>query len=692
MLSSSVQTVSPWVGVLLAGAALIVAAPRGVRAMEPFIDSSSLMNNQDSRSGAPMAVADMNGDGLDDIVHFHVARYIEIEYQDEDGSFTIGEELDTMLFAWSIAIADVDGNGYNDIFTGDAFNDKALYLANEDGTAYTRQSLGGPGIFVQCSSFADINNDGHLDFFVCADTSKSLVYHGDGTGALTMTYDTLDPVSTVPSNNSGNYGNVWSDFDLDGDVDLYISKCRQGNNNPNSGERLNSLFQNNGDGTYSEVAEAVGLLPRGQTWASDFGDIDNDGDLDAIVINHDYFEADAPSHLYENDGSNNFSEVTDAAGIRAALDDVGLGIQTYFGDFDNDAWIDLLISSGSGEHQLLFNNRDGTFTLDNSVLPTGNSTMQSFAIGDLNNDGSLDIIGGFGSGFNSPTGPPDMLLLNPASDGNNWLKVHLTGVESNRAAIGAVVQINGSWGTQTRELRAGESYGISHSHTEHFGLGQDETVESVTITWPSGNVDRLGEVAANQIIDVTEGCSTKFFLDQDNDGFGDPRTGVASCIIPEGHVEDSTDCDDNDPNNFPGNIETCDRADNNCDDHVDEGLDGCDAGSSSDSDAETVGPTTGPTTGTNGTSGPSDPTSGRDSDTEGDAGDSAGQGAGGGGGCAMGKPSADAALFLMFLGFVAPLARRRKHGKPWSISSLHWGEKARGHRRDVKKHLLPRTQ
>lgn len=647
----------------LTGAALVALVPSTAMAMDPFVDSSDLMQTEASNSGAPMAVADMNGDGLDDIVHMHRTRYLQIEYQQDDGSFVLGDEFDTMQGAWGMSIADVDGNGYNDIFVGDAFNRKDLFLANEDGTSYTQQDIGGPGIFVQCSSFSDINNDGNLDFFVCADTSKSLVYHGDGAGGLNPTYETLDPVSTVPSDNSGNYGNVWSDYDLDGDQDLYISKCRQGVNNPNSGERLNLLFENNGDGTYSEVAEAVGLLPRGQTWASDFADIDNDGDMDAFVLNHDYVDTDAPSHLYENDGDNNFTAITEDAGIRPVLDDVGLGIQNVFADFDNDGWIDLLISSGNGDHQILFNNGDGTFTVDNSTLPTGNRTMQSFAIGDLNNDGSVDILGGFGSGFNQFTGAPDQLFLNPATDGNNWLKVHLTGVESNLSAIGAVIQITGSWGTQTREIRAGESYGISHSLTEHFGLGEDESV-SITITWPSGTVDTIEELTGNQTVNISEGCQTEFFTDADGDGFGDPETGEAACIAPEGSVEDGTDCDDDNENNFPGNAEVCDGEDNNCDGEADEGLDDCDAGSSSggdDSSSDTDGDSDsdGPTTDSDSTTGPVDPTSDSDSDTEGDTDDSAGA-SGGGGGCAVATPTTDAAFLLMLLGLGAPLVRRRK--------------------------------
>ncbi len=645
------------VSAVLAGAALVALAPATAAAMDPFVQSNGLLNNATSHSGAPMAVADMNADGLDDIVRLDGLRDLEIEYQQADGSFTISQTIDTMMNSWSLSVADLDGNGYNDIFAGDTFNAKRIYLANEDGTGYTPTDLPGPGIFVQCSSFADINNDGDLDFFVCHDVGKSLVYRGDGTGGLVVDFSNLDPVSTVPSDNSGNYGNVWTDYDLDGDIDLYISKCRQGNNNPQSGERLNLLFENDGKGNYADVAEAVGLLPMGQTWATDFADIDNDGDLDAFVLDHNYIESDAPSHLYENDGTGNFTAITDASGMRDGLEDVGLGIQTHFADFDNDARVDLLISSGNGNHQVFFNNGDGTFTLDNSVLDVGNRTLQSFAVGDLNNDGSLDIVGGFGASFNQPTGNPDLLLLNPANDGNNWLKVHLTGIDSNRAAIGAVVQITGAWGTQTREIRAGESYGISHSLTEHFGLGTEESIETLTVTWPSGLVETFDDIDINTTVDITEcGGGGEEYLDIDGDGFGDPSTGVVTCAGAKGPAVDAADCDDDDPDRNPGADEVCDEIDNNCNGVIDEG-DVC-GGSSSGGDSSSGGNPTDPSSTTDPTTGPVDPTTASDTET----GSSSGSGGanGGGGGCAAHAPSTDAALLLMLLGFGAPLARRRK--------------------------------
>ena len=366
---------------ILLGAGLVALHSAPAQAIEPFTDATETLAHSGLRSGVSMGVADMNGDGLDDLVRLDRSQLLQVEYQQEDGSFELNDIGGLGIGSWSVAIGDVDGNGYNDIFTGGAFDGLIVMMANEDGTVFTQTELSGPngnGTFTQCSSFSDIDNDGNLDLFVCHDVGKSRVFQNDGAGGLVHSLEALDPASTQPSDGSGNYGNVWTDFDGDGDSDLYISKCRQGNNNINSGERLNLLFERTDEG-YVEVAESVGLLPRGQTWTTDFGDIDNDGDLDAIVINHieeDGNPQDAPSALYEN-VEGQFVDITNAAGIRDDLDNVGQGIQTYFGDFDNDGDLDLLVTSGrSGRHQLLENNADGTFSNNNEAFPIGNLRMQ----------------------------------------------------------------------------------------------------------------------------------------------------------------------------------------------------------------------------------------------------------------------------------------------------------------------------
>jgi MYXO-CTERM domain-containing protein len=614
-----------------------------------------------------MAVADMNGDGLDDIVRLDEGTTVEIEYQQPDGSFTHQGGAAPLPGdgAWGMAIADVDNNGYPDIFAGGAYDGLKLLLANDDGTSYELTELPGPDIFVQCVSFADIDTNGAVDLFICHDDGLSSVYAGGGDGTFTYDVDLLRAETTIPSDDSGNYGTTFTDYDLDGDLDLYIAKCRLFVNNPDDGRRRNLLFENDGANNFTDVAEARGVQPPAQSWSADFADIDNDGDFDAFLTTH----VSSPlvdhqaSTLYENDGANNYNDITAAAGMVDDIAAIDIGIQTHFEDFDNDGFVDLLITGASGEHRLFMNNGDLTFTAADDPFPTGGPGIQSAVVGDLDNDGFPDVVAGFATGYNSPSNVNDRLFLNAGND-NHWLNVRLTGVESNASGVGAMVELHGDWGVQRREVRAGESYGIVNSFTRHFGIGQAVAIDSVVIHWPSGQVDTVPAPAIDQTIHVTEGCPDTFFADTDGDGFGDPRASMGACIPPEGHVADATDCDDADAANFPGNKEVCDGADNDCDDEVDEDLVDCDPGTTSTGGADTGDDATTMPADTSGDSAtdatatdPTDDNGNDDDESESSGGATAGETDGGGCGCNTERP-ADPAWWLTVL--LLPALRRRR--------------------------------
>lgn len=312
----------------------------------------------------------------------------------------------------------------------------------------------------------------------------------------------INTSSTVPSDNSGNYGSIWTDYDNDGDQDLYISKCRLGVNNPNDGRRINLLFQNNGDGTFSEVGVAAGLVPYAQSWSASFEDIDNDGDMDCVLINHDQ-----SSYIYENNGNGTFTNITSTSGIASELSAMGSdGIQVLMEDFDNDMFVDFFITSRGGDHKMFRNNGDKTFTRVSSPFPTSNR-IQSAANGDLNNDGFVDIIAGFGSGYNSPSSSrSDVLFLNNGNS-NHWIEVLLTGGPSNINGIGARIEIYGAWGKQIREVRSGDSYGIMNSMKTHFGLGTNNSITKIVVNWPSGNVDEVLTPNIDESIVIVEGST-----------------------------------------------------------------------------------------------------------------------------------------------------------------------------------------
>jgi len=482
---------------------LLIAALccRGAFAQFSFSDQSAWLFNSATKSGAAIGVSDMNGDGLDDIIRLDLNQTLRIDYQ-APGSFwgyTYGQLVGAQ---WSLCIADVDRNGYNDIFTGGAYNGLKLLKANGLGTNYSLTTMSAQPIFLQGSNFADINNDGQVDLFVCNDDGVSQAYRNTGGGNYVPDTSLIYPKSTVPSDNSGNYGSVWIDYNNDGHLDLYISKCRLGVNNPMDGRRLNLLFRNDGFGNFTEVAQQAGLRPFAQSWAADFADIDNDGDLDCFLITHD-----GTSKLYTNNNFGTFTEITAQSGMTADLAAAGAGLQVKFEDFDNDGFVDILFTSLGNNHCLFRNNGNQTFTNQANAFPTG-LRIHTASTGDLDNDGHIDVIAGFGNGYNNPGNVADKLFINNNTS-NNHFKVRLRGVASNFNGIGARLELHGLWGKQIREVRSGESYGIQTSMTKHFGLGQAGFIDSLVVRWPSGVVDKVVNPTVNSTLELEEGsfCS-----------------------------------------------------------------------------------------------------------------------------------------------------------------------------------------
>jgi hypothetical protein len=462
-----------------------------------FSDHSSLLQKTNLTSGIAVAVADMNADGLDDVVRLDSARSLSIEYQSPNGepftSFTYGSVPGR---AWAIAVADVNNDGFNDILTGGRYDDVKVLTAIDNAAAYNLAMLPGETIFVQGANLADIDNDGWLDVFACHDDGESRIWGNNGDGTFAQANDWID-MKTVPvSDNSGNYGSVWTDFDNDGDLDLYIAKCRINVNNPDDPRRINALFVNDGKGNYAEAADRFGLKIKWQSWTSDFQDIDNDGDLDCLVTNHDY-----NLQLLENDGAGHFTDISEAAGITGLN---GEFLQGIMRDFDNDGFVDILTAEPT---HLLRNNGDKTFSQISH--PFGNS-LGTLACGDLNHDGFPDLFAANPCNINSfPCNQPvlDKLWINGGDTSHHFLAVTLEGTTSNRSAVGARLEIHGDWGIQIREVRSGESYGIMNSLTQFFGLGKATAVDYLVVRWTSGTIDVVKNPAIDQFLTLSEGST-----------------------------------------------------------------------------------------------------------------------------------------------------------------------------------------
>ncbi|MCW5907383.1 MAG: VCBS repeat-containing protein [Chitinophagales bacterium] len=470
-----------------------------------FTNANNKLSNSNFHSGNAISVADMNGDGLDDIARLDQARDLYYELQRTGQTFqsiTAGS-TSTSSNCWSMVVGDADNNGIRDVLVG--YNGSIKFIKPDSAlTSFPMVTLPNSNYFLQNMNFADIDNNGWADIFGCNDVGASKMYGNDGNGNFPATANFFSPATYPASDNSGNYGSIWTDFDNDGDVDLYVAHCRQGITSSTDPRRINQLFINQGNGVYVlDSFNVHGTNIGAQTWTASFEDIDNDTDFDLLITNHN-----VASQLFLNDGAGNFTDITTASGLVVNI----TSYQSKMADFDNDGYVDILIagsaSGGAANSPRFFrNNHDNTFTLVSGVFD--NNSMKSFAVGDLNHDGKLDLYSSYASGYNDPSTIDDVLWLNTTNNTNHFITFDLRGTVSTRDALGARIFIYGSFGVQTREVRAGESYGTTNSFMCHFGLGAATEIDSAVVKWPSGLVTHLGSRPADQFITVVEGeCSS----------------------------------------------------------------------------------------------------------------------------------------------------------------------------------------
>lgn len=417
-------------------------------------------------------VADLNGDYLDDIISPNTSA-VNALLQSGSGGFTsaaLPTPAVTYLPTWSMAVGDYDKNGYNDLLYGNG-SGAALLLADNTGTSYSTMYVTPQYVFSQRTNFVDINNDGNLDAFVCHDVAPNVYFLNDGAGGFTFHQGGLGDVT-----NGGNYGSIWVDYDNDGDIDLFIAKCRGGNTEA----AIDQLLRNNGDGTFTNVAQEAGFADYHQAWSSAWADFDNDGDMDVMIGASS--NANGSHKLMRNNGDGTFTNVTAGSGYDV---NTMLNIEHVAHDFNNDGWVDIL-----SNNTIMINNGNFTFTPHNISATNG-------PIGDLNNDGFLDIFNGNTAYFNN-------------DNGNHWLKVHLKGIQSNGNGIGARIELHGygsRWNKQIRDVKSGDGFRYMSSLNTHFGIGSLALIEKVVVKWPSGTIDIIENPTVDTSLFVEEGST-----------------------------------------------------------------------------------------------------------------------------------------------------------------------------------------
>jgi hypothetical protein len=357
-----------------------------------------------------------------------------------------------------------------------------------------------------CATWADFDNDGFLDLFVCCEKQPNRLYRNKGDG----TFEEVAAKAGVQGR--GNYckGAAWIDFDNDGYPDLYVSNL----NGPSE------LFHNNRDGTFTEVTGLMGINGPNQGFSCWAFDYDNDGWLDIFATSFDRTLPDVingltgqphqreSNKLYRNLQGKGFQDVTKEAGLDLVFSAMG----SNFADFDNDGYLDFYLGTGDPSLSMLIPNRmfknvaGKRFSEVTSSSGTGHLQKgHGVACGDWKRDGNIDLFIEMGGAL-----PGDryhnLLFLNPGHD-NQWLTVKLVGKKTNRAAIGARIKVVTSGDkplTIHRHVSSGSSFG-GNPLQQTIGLGKADKVALLEIHWPtSGTTQVFRDVAVNQALEVTE--------------------------------------------------------------------------------------------------------------------------------------------------------------------------------------------
>lgn len=453
-----------------------------------------------STFGCGLSCADYNGDGWDDVTLADASGTIRLYAGGPDGytpDVELGDEFagETKGVLW----VDVDGDGDLDLFAGHRGQGVELYIRNDTGDLVIETVQRGlpdwPGWRPRGMSACDFDGDEDLDIYIASYHIYSQVEHyqnafliNDGTGHFVLADDSVGVNNGVQTSFHGG----WLDFDGDGWQDLWVINDRF--------SFSNSLYRNLGNGTFVDVAPEYGLDLNNDPMTATIFDPDLDGDWDL-------FTTDVPNlmHTFFEQVDSGFVEVAESIGL-GGYSDYGWGACAV--DIDGDMDQDLMVATMHWPFETAVDNRmyicdneDGlNFTEDSTGWP--NEQLPLYHLGRLDYDGDRapDL-----AGYGVP--PAVQLLRNTNPAGASRMTVRLVGTTANSHAVGAVIEVHAGGVMQMRQVDAGVDYVTQHSYTRFFGLGEEEWVDSLLVTWPNGGVEAWYGLPADTALVLIQGTA-----------------------------------------------------------------------------------------------------------------------------------------------------------------------------------------